>query len=80
LHKSARPAYPDFYRLRLDDKIITFAVDSCEEITIDSQLSNFTSDYKVTGSVTSTQIQILRKSVMNIQQLANELTSSMDVN
>jgi hypothetical protein len=78
--KSARPAYPDFYRLRLDDKIITFAVDSCEEITIDSQLSNFTSDYKVTGSVTSTQIQILRKSVMNIQQLANELTSSMDVN
>jgi peroxiredoxin len=78
--KSARPAYPDFYRLRLDEKIITFAVDSCEEITIEGQSSNFATDYKVKGSLTSTQIQILRKSVMNIQQLANELTSSMEAN
>ena len=58
--KSSRPAYPDFYRLRLDDKIITFAVDSCEEITIEGQSSNFATDYKVTGSLSSTQIQILQ--------------------
>ncbi|MDP4238064.1 MAG: thioredoxin-like domain-containing protein [Bacteroidota bacterium] len=76
--KSKRPVYPDFYRLRLNDKIITFAVDSCEEININAQSANFASDYKLTGSTTSNQIQVLRKSVMNIQRLANELTANMD--
>ena len=75
--KSARPAYPDFYRLRLDDKIITFAVDSCEDITIEAKLANFATDYKLTGSQTSLQIQTLRKSVMNIQEKANELNSNL---
>ena len=73
--KSKRPAYPDFYRLRLKDKVITFAVDSCEEITIDAKLANFASEYKLTGSETSLQIQKLRRSVMNIQRKANELNS-----
>jgi len=76
--KSERPAYPDFYRLRLTDKTITFAVDSCEEITIDAKPANFATDYKISGSATSSQIQILRKSVMNIQQLASALTSNME--
>jgi len=75
--KSDRPAYPDFYRLRLEEKIITFAVDSCEEIAFDAKLANFATDYTVTGSLTSRQIQILRKSVMNIQQLANALNSDL---
>jgi peroxiredoxin len=78
--KSNRPEYPDFYRLRLNEKIITFAVDSCEEITIDAKLTNFATDYTVKGSVTSSQIQILRKSVMNIQRSVNELNSGMDSN
>ena len=73
--KSKRPDYPDFYRLRLANKIITFAIDSCEEITIDAKSANFATDYKLTGSATSNQIQILRKSVMNIQELANALSS-----
>lgn len=78
--RSNRPAYPDFYRLRLIDKVITFAVDSCEEITIEAKQKNFATDYVVTGSATSSQIQVLRKSVMNIQQLVNELNSGMGAN
>jgi hypothetical protein len=78
--KSQRPAYPDFYRLRLDNKIITFAVDSCEEITIQAKQANFATDYTVTGSATSVQIQALRKSVMKIQQLVNALNPNMDAN
>jgi len=77
--KSARPTYPDFYRLRLDDKVITFAVDSCEEITIDAKLDNFANDYKVSGSQTSLLIQALRKSVLSIQQKANELNTNASV-
>ena len=73
--KSARPAYPDFYRLRLNEKIITFAVDSCEDITINAKSANFATDYQLTGSETSLQIQKLRQSVMKIQQKANELSS-----
>jgi hypothetical protein len=75
--KSARPKYPDYYRLRLKDKIIAFAVDSCEDITINSKLSNFATDYQITGSQPSLEIQKLRKSVMSIQKKANELTSDL---
>lgn len=75
--KSKRPAYPDFYRLRLDNKIITFAVDSCEDIKIEAKFSDFATDYKLTGSQTSLQIQELRKSVWKIQLKINELNSKL---
>lgn len=75
--KSKRPEYPDFYRLRLNDKVITFAVDSCEAITIEAKSANFATEYQLTGSETSLQIQKLRKSIMHIQQKANELSSGL---
>ena len=76
--KSDRPAYPDFYRLRLDNKTITFAIDSCEDVTIEATYKDFATGYTVTGSATSSQIQKLRISVMNIQRQANELNSGMN--
>ncbi len=75
--RASRPDYPDFYSLKLDNKTITFSVDSCEDITINSQNSNFAMDYTITGSNESAQIQQLRKSVMNIQIMANELTNEL---
>jgi len=75
--KSDRPAYPDFYRLRLNYKIIAFAIDSCENINIVAKVENFATEYSLTGSETSIQIQKLRKSVMNIQRKANALTSDL---
>lgn len=75
--KSARPAYPDFYRLRLKNKVITFAVDSCEDIQFAAQQKNFSTDYKVTGSLTSAEIQKLRISLMDIQQKADALNQEM---
>jgi len=75
--KQDRPLYPDFYRLRLNNKIISFSVDSCEVINIDSKSANFATNYSIKGSNPSIQIQQLRISVMNIQQKANELTSDL---
>ena len=75
--KSLRPLYPDFYNLRLGNKTITFAVDSCESINFQAQETNFSTDYKVSGSETSSKIQKLRISVMNIQRKANELTANV---
>jgi hypothetical protein len=72
--KSDRPAYPDFYSLRLNNKVLTFVVDSCEEISIETQSENFASEYTVGGSTTSLQVQQLRKSVMDIQRKLNELS------
>jgi peroxiredoxin len=77
--KSARPAYPDFYRLRLADKSITFAVDSCEDISIEAKSDNFANEYLLTGSETSLQIQKLRKSIMDIQRKVNDISSNMSV-
>lgn len=75
--KADRPEYPDFYRLRIDDKVITFAVDSCEDICFTTQIKNFAIEYNVKGSLASKQIQQLRKSVMAIQQKVNNLTNDM---
>lgn len=75
--KAARPKYPDFYCLRLNDRVITFAVDSCEDISIDAKNSDFSTNYTVRGSLESAQIQQLRISLMNIQQKANSLAENM---
>jgi len=75
--KSARPEYPDFYRLRLADKYITFAVDSCETISIEAKADNFATDYVVKGSIESQQIQKLRISLIHIQTKVNEIKADM---
>ncbi len=36
--KADRPEYPDFYRLRIKNKTITFAIDSTETIAINGDL------------------------------------------
>ncbi len=71
--KAPRPAYPDFYSLKLSNKSIVFAVDSCEEISIDTQNEGFATNYKIVGSFTSSKIQELRKSLMNIEVKISEL-------
>ena len=75
--KSVRPAYPDFYDLKLNSKLITFAVDSCEDIHFEANETNFSTDYTVKGSQTSIEIQKLRISVMNIQRKTNELNDKL---
>jgi len=75
--KAERPAYPDFYRLRLNNKFIAFAVDSCEDITIKANTDHFATDYTLTGSNPSIQIQQLRKSLSKIQLKINALTSNL---
>ena len=75
--KSQRPEYPDFYRLRLGDYFITFAVDSCETISIEARADNFATDYRVNGSIESQQIQKLRISLIKIQTKVNEIKANM---
>lgn len=73
-----RPAYPDFYRLSLDNKQVYFAIDSTETIEINSTFDNFGSDYKISGSQSNEDILKLRQSVLKIQQKANEFVRGMN--
>ncbi len=75
--KSEKPAYPDFYDLKLDGQVITFAVDSTETISIDGNKADFSTGYTIKGSETSSQILQLRKSIMKIQREVNALTDNL---
>jgi len=75
--KAPRPSYPDFYRLRIKDKTIDFAVDSCEKISINADFNKFSTEYKIEGSLQSAEIQRLRKSLSAIQLKANDLNPEM---
>lgn len=48
--KSPRPEYPDFYRLRLKNQWINFAIDSTESLTITADAKSFATSYTVEGS------------------------------
>jgi len=76
--KSTKPEYPDFYRLRLAESYITFAVDSSETISFDAKADNFATNYTVKGSIESQQIQELRISLINIQEKVNQIKPGMD--
>ena len=75
--KVSSPEYPDFYRLRVEDKVINFAIDSTEQLVIKAGLKNFATGYTVEGSEINVQIKELRQSLSAIQAKANKLTPEL---
>lgn len=49
---ASRPEAPDYYRLRIDNKIINFAVDSTETVTVKANYGTFSTGYQIEGSET----------------------------
>lgn len=72
----ARPEAPDFYRLRIDDRIINFVVDSIETVNISSDYNTFSSGYSVTGSESNVKIKELSLLQAELQAKVNELNKS----
>lgn len=72
----ARPEAPDFYRLRIDDRIINFVVDSIETVNISSDYNTFSSGYSVTGSESNAKIKELSLLQAELQAKVNELNKS----
>ncbi|HPW89987.1 MAG TPA: TlpA disulfide reductase family protein [Paludibacteraceae bacterium] len=66
--KAPQPAYPEFYRLRLGDQNILFAIDSTEHIIINGQKEQFATHYTVENSPNSEAIKTLRNSSFDIQR------------
>ncbi len=78
--KGQQPESPDFYRLRLDDKVINFSIDSTETITIDAPYAEMSTAYNIYGSENSEKIKELTLKQMELQSNINILQAALRSN
>jgi hypothetical protein len=71
--KHKRSAAPDFYRLRLNQQLINFAVDSIEILTIYSDTIHFAMNYSIEGSSESEHIKTLTLLQLKTSETFNQL-------
>ena len=68
-----RPEYPDFYRLRLNNQLINFAVDSTETISFVAEAGTFATSYSVEGSENSKAIKAITLAQLDANQAISRL-------
>ena len=68
-----RPEYPDFYRLRLHNQLINFAVDSTETISFVADAGTFATSYSVEGSENSKAIKAITLAQLDANQAISRL-------
>lgn len=73
---AARPESPDYYRLRVENKVINFAVDSTETVTVKADFGNFATGYQIEGSENNTKIKELVLLQADLQGRVNRLAQS----
>lgn len=76
--KGERPASPEFYRLRVDNQVINFSVDSTETIRVKADYGDFATGYTVEGSANCEKIKELTLKQMDLQAHVNDLTAAMN--
>lgn len=74
--RQAHPESPEFYRLRVDDKVINFSVDSTETIEIKAPYVDFAAAYTVEGSENSQKIKELSLKQARLQNRVNALLAA----
>lgn len=70
-----RPEAPDFYRLRLDDRIVNFVIDSTETVGISGSADKFGLDYTIEGSESNHKIKELSLKLADLQGRIDRLTA-----
>lgn len=78
--KRPRPESPEFYRLRVDDKVINFSVDSIETIQIEAPYVDFSTAYTIEGSENSSKIKDLTLKQINLQKNVDNLLAGLRAN
>ena len=76
--KQPRPESPEFFRLRVDNKIINFSVDSTETVTINAPYDNFPTAYAVENSPNSEKIKELTLKQIKLQNDVNALVKKAE--
>lgn len=72
----ARPEIPEFYRLRMDGKVINFVVDSTETVSIKAEAAKFDTDYTIDGAESNQKIKELVLLQAELQQKVDKLSQS----
>ncbi len=71
--KKHRPSSPEFYRLRLNNHKINFAVDSTETVSITADAGTFSTTYTVEGSENNTAIKTITLAQLDAYQAISRL-------
>jgi len=66
--KQAKPEFPEFYRLRLNNQWINFAIDSTETISFTADAGTFATSYSVEGSANSMAIKEITLAQLDANQ------------
>ncbi len=74
--KQRRPESPDFYRLRIENQILNFSIDSIETIKIKADYANFSTGYEVEDSPNSAKIKELTLKQLKLQESVNALVKA----
>jgi peroxiredoxin len=76
--KQSRPQYPDFYRLRLNNQLINFSVDSTEAVSFNADAGTFATSYMVEGSENSKAIKQITLAQLDANQAIGRLRKDYD--
>ena len=71
--KTPKPDYPDFYRLRLKNQLINFAIDSTETVSITADSKTFATSYTIEGSENCTAIKEITLAQLDANQEINRI-------
>ncbi len=74
-----RPASPEFYRLRLDNKVINFAVDSTETVSIKASANDFATGYTIESSESNLKIKELALLQADLQKSVDQLAQNRNI-
>ena len=70
------PESPEFYRLRLDGKVVNFSVDSTETVSIKANAGKFDTEYTIEGSENNLKIKELVLLQAALQQKVDQLSNT----
>ncbi len=74
-----RPEAPEFYRIRLNNNVINFAVDSTETVKIKANASDFPTGYTIEGSNSNKKIKELVLLQSELQTKVNQLSQNRNI-
>lgn len=77
--KELRPESPEFYRLRIGDKIINISVDSTEVLTVKANYGNFSTNYSIAGSENCLKIKELTLKQIQLQNSVDSLAKAVQI-
>lgn len=70
--------FPEFYSLRLNNRLINFAIDSSENLIINASASTFNKDYSIEGSESSSKIKVITLNRDRLSDSLNALKTKLD--